>query len=279
MSLNLEQIFPHAKPWVDSLATTFPATWVNGPKFGFASWEVGHIVSLILIGGTTILMNLRLLGVGVTQEPPSEIYRNLRFWQNVGVIGIIVTGILIGSANAVRLYDSAAFIVKMLALLAGIILTYGVSRPVAAANGAVGLPQKAWFALGSVIFALGLWVFVRSELINVGIYHVITGAALIVLFATAGRQRLVYLAGMIVLIVAQFVGTHFIVKPDDYAHLDPINKTFTVLYSVWILGCAGFQLIRAGRGPEGGPLTKVIAYATILVWIMGAAAGRWIAFA
>jgi hypothetical protein len=276
---NLEDVFPHAKPWVDSLATSFPATWVNGPKFGFASWEVGHIVSLILIGGTTILMNLRLLGAGVTQEPPSEIYRNLRFWQNVGVIGIVVTGILIGSANATRLYDSAAFIVKMLALISGIILTYGVSRPVAAADGAVGAPQKVWFALGSAIFLFGLWFFVKSDLINVGIYHVITGAALIVLFATAGRLRLVYLAVMVALIVAQFVGTHFIVKPDDYPHLDPINKTFTWLYSIWIVGCALFSLFRAGRTAEGGPLTKIIAYATILVWIMGAAAGRWIAFA
>src|SRR5260370_931662 len=85
------------------------------------------------------LMNLRLLGVALTAEPPSEIYRNLRFWQNAGVIGIVFTGVAIGSANAERLYDSAAFIVKMLALLAGIILTYGASRPVSAADGAVGL--------------------------------------------------------------------------------------------------------------------------------------------
>jgi hypothetical protein len=276
---NLEGLFPHAKPWVDSLASNFPATWVNGPKFGFASWEVGHILSIVLIGGTTILMNLRLLGAGVTQERPSEIYKNLRTLQNIGVIGIIVTGILIGSANATRLYDSAAFIVKMLALIAGIILTYGVSRPVAAAEGAVGVPQKIWFAIGSAIFLFGIWFFVTSDLINVGIYHVITGAALIVLFATAGRLRLVYLAVMTALIVGQFVGTHFVVKPDDYAHLDPINKAFTGLYSVWIVGCALYSLFRAGRGPEGGPLTKIIAYATILVWIMGAAAGRWIAFA
>lgn len=276
---NLEELFPHAKPWVDGLATTFPATWVNGPKFGFASWEVGHILSIILIGGTTILMNLRLLGAGVTQERPSEIYKNLRMLQNVGVIGIIVTGILIGSANATRLYDSAAFIVKMLALLSGIILTYGVSRPVAAAEGAVGPAQKAWFALGGAIFVFGIWYFVTSDLINVGIYHVITGAALIVLFATSGRTRLVYLTVMVALAIGQFVGTHFIVKADDYTHLDPVNKAFTVAYSVWIVGCALFSLFRAGKGPEGGPLTKIIAYSTILVWILGAAAGRWIAFA
>ncbi|MGZ3375154.1 MAG: DUF6644 family protein [Phenylobacterium sp.] len=278
-SLNLEHIFPAAKPWVDNLANIPPATWVNGPKFGFATWEVGHILSLILLGGTTILMNLRLLGAGVTEERPAEIYRNLRFWQNVGVIGIIVTGIAIGSANAVRLYDSAAFIVKMLALLSGIILTYGVSRPVAAANGDVGGAQKLWFVLGSAIFLAGVWIFLTSDLINVGIYHVITGAALIVLFATRGRTRLVYLGVLIAMIVAQTVQTHFVIKPDDYDHLNPVNKVWTGAFSVWILGTALVSLFRAGKGEDGGPLTKIIAYATILVWVLGAAAGRWIAFA
>ena len=47
----------------------------------------------------------------------------------------------------------------MIALLSGIILTYGVSRPVAAANGAVSLMPKIWFALGGAIFLAGLWVF------------------------------------------------------------------------------------------------------------------------
>jgi hypothetical protein len=276
MSMNMEQFWPHARPWVESLANTFPGKYV---KPQFAWWEIGHVLSLIMLGGTTILMNLRLLGVGVTDEPPSEIYRNLRFWQNVGVIGIVVTGLLIGSANAERLYDSAAFIVKMLALLAGIILTYGASRPVAKADGAVGVMPKVWFAIGSAVFLLGLYVFAVSELVNVGVYHIITAAALLVLFVTRGPLRMVYLGVLIALIVAQFVGTHIIVKPDDYAHLTPINKAFTVIYAVWIVGCGMVQLFRAGRGEAGGPLTKLIAYATILAWVMAAAAGRWIAFA
>jgi hypothetical protein len=276
MSMNLEQFFPHARPWVENLANVFPGKQVK-PQFAF--WEVGHILSLILLGGTTILMNLRLLGVGLTQEPPSEIYRNLRFWQNVGVIGIVFTGVLIGSANAERLYDSAAFIVKMLALLSGVILTYGVSRPVAAAEGAVGAMQKVWFAIGGAVFLFGLWFFVVSDLVNVGVYHIITAAALIVLFATKGRLRLIYLGVLIALIVAQTVNTHILIKPDDYDHLNPVNKTWTAVFTAWIGGAALFQIFRAGRGAEGGPLTKFIAYATILVWVMGAAAGRWIAFA
>ncbi len=275
--MNLEHFFPQAKAWVDTLGDIPPGSWVKGPKFGYASWEVGHIISLIMVGGTTIMMNLRLLGAGVTQEKPAEIYRNLRVLQNIGVIGIIVTGLLIGSANAVKLYDSSAFTVKMIALLSGIILTYGVSRPVAAANGAVALMPKIWFAIGGAIFLADLWMFATTDLIDVGVYHVITAAALILIPVTRGRARRAYIAGMVALIVAQFVHTHFVIKADDYDHLNPVNKAYTMAYSVWIVGTALTTLFR-GRGEEGGPLTKLVAYSTMLVWVLGAAAGRWIAF-
>jgi hypothetical protein len=275
--LALQHVFPQAKDWVDGLANSPVALFVNGPTFGYASWEVGHILSLILIGGTTILMNMRLLGAGVTEEEPREIYRNLRFWQNVGVIGIVITGVLIGSANASKLYNSSAFTVKMIALVSGIILTYGVSRPVAAANGAVGTIQKLWFAIGGAIFLAGLWVFATTELIDVGVYHLITALALILIPVTRGRLRWGYIAGMVALIAAQFIHTHFVIKPDDYSHLDPVNKVYTVLYSVWLVGTGLITLFR-DRGEEGGPLTKLVAYFAMLVWVLGAAAGRWIAF-
>ena len=105
----------------------------------------------------------------------------------------------------------------------------------------------------------------------------IRAAALILIPVTRGRLRWAYIAGMVVLIVAQFTHTHFVIKPDDYAHLDPVNKTYTALYAVWIVGTGLITLFR-NRGEEGGPLTKLMAYFGILVWVLGAAAGRWIAF-
>lgn len=276
-NLTFQHFFPQASAWVDSLATSPVAVFVNGPRFGYASWEVGHILSLILIGGTTILMGLRLLGAGVTEEEPREIYRNLRLWQNIGVIGIVVTGLLIGSANAAKLYNSSAFTVKMMCLLAGVILTYGAARPVAAANGSVSTASKIWLAVGGAIFLAAVWVFSTTDLIDVGIYHLITAAALILLPVTRGKVRWGYIAGMVALIVAQFVHTHFVIKPDDYDHLNPANKAYTVLYAIWIVGAALITLFR-GRSDAGGPVSKLVAYASILVWVLGAAAGRWIAF-
>jgi len=276
MKLTFEVFFPALRPWVENLVNVWPAPFV---KPQFASFEVLHILSLILLGGTAILMNLRLVGAGLTDEPPSEIYRNLRRWQDLGVIGIVVTGVLIGMANAERLYDSTAFVVKMIALTAGIVLTYGASRPVARADGAVSNGAKLWLLVGGALFLLGIWVFVTGALINVGLFHVLSAAALIVLIALTGRLRWIYLAGLIVLIAVQQLLTHVGVQPDDLAKLDPVNKTFFVLYTLWIFGAAAIQLFVRERAAEAGAVAKLIAYATILVWVVGAAAGRWIAFA
>jgi hypothetical protein len=275
MSMNLEQFFPAARPWVENLVNVWPTPYVK-PNFAF--WEVGHVLSLIALGGATILMNLRLIGVGLTQEPLSEIFRNLRVVQTAGVIGIVLTGVLIGMANAERLYDSAAFIVKMLALIGGVILTYGVSRTIAAADGRVSTTAKAWFVLGMAFWLTALAVFATGGLIAPGIWHVVTAAALLVLFVTRRRARIVYAGVLVALVLAQELAP-LIYHSGDRADVDPIDLSFAVIIPAWIVGTALVQFFRTGQGEEGGPLTKIIGCATILVWLTSAAAGRWIAFA
>ncbi|MDB5477087.1 MAG: hypothetical protein JWP49_2598 [Phenylobacterium sp.] len=275
MKLTFEVLLPALRPWVANLVNVWPA-YIIKPQY--ANWEVLHILALTLLGGTAILMNLRLLNVGITEEPPSEIYRNLRRWQDLGVIGIIVSGILIGMANAEKLYDSTAFVVKMCALLGGIILTYGASRPVARADGAVSGSAKLWFLLGALIWFAGVVIMATGALINVGLYHVITAAALVVLIAARGRLRWIYLIGLVALIAVQQGITHGVYQGDDIAHLDPVNKVFTWLYAIWIVGAGLVRLLLTRREERQGAYVQLIAWSGILVWITGAAAGRWIAF-
>jgi hypothetical protein len=276
MKLTFEVLFPALRPWVVNLVDVWPA-YVVKPQF--AAWEVAHVLSLILLGGTAVLMNLRLLGAGLTAEPPSDIYRNLRRWQDAGVIGILVSGVLIGMVNAERLYDSAAFVVKMLALAAGVVLTYGASRPVARADGAVSTSVRLWFALGAILWLIGVGLFAAATLVDVGLFHVLIAAALLALAAARGRWRWICLAGLGLLIAVHQAITHGMVQADDLARLDPVNKTFFALYSLWIVGTGLLPLVLAGRGRPDGVLGRLIACATILAWITAAAAGRWIAFA
>ncbi|OYX29319.1 MAG: hypothetical protein B7Y99_13360 [Caulobacterales bacterium 32-69-10] len=268
-------IFPGLAPFVDAVGASGPANFI---KAWFSAWEAAHLASMAILGGTSLLLNLRLIGVGITDEPPSEIHRNLKAWINVGLIGVLFTGVLMAMPDGRRIYNDSAFTVKMLALAAGIIFTYGVSGPVARADGAVGRTAKAWWLVGMAILLLGVFVFSTTLGISPGMWHPISWAGLLVLFVVPGRMRWAYLAGLIVLIVAQTVGTHFVVHQDQYAEAAAANKAFAVVFAAWILGFAGFQLFRSRSGGGASPLTQAIGYASILVWVVVAAAGRWIAF-
>lgn len=275
--ISPQDLFPSIAPWVGQLDETFPGAQI---KPYFAQWEVLHILSLALLGGASILLNLRLIGSGLTDESPSAVRRGVLPWLNIGVFGVVLTGILIGTSNPERLYTSEAFTAKMLGLAAALVLTYGVSLPAAKADGRPGRGAGVAAAIGLGLFGLCLGVFAVAKLVNPGLWHVIIAAALIVLFVTRGVTRIVYLVGLLGLIATQLAIHQVIYKPDDYAHLDPANKVMILVYLAWILAAAAIQIVSSGRGRDGGgPATRALAYAAILVWVATAAAGRWIAFA
>lgn len=276
MTMAPQDFFPSAAAWVATLDDTFPGAWV---KPYFAQWEVGHILTLALLGGCSILLNLRLIGHGLTDEPLSEVRRGVLKWLNVGVVGVILTGLLIGASNAERLYTSEAFTAKMLGLAAALVLTYGVSLPLAKAEGQANGSARIAGLLGIILWVASLWVFGVSKLINPGVWHVIFAAALILLFVTRGLTRIIYLAGTAALVTALYVVNQVVIGPDDYARLDPANKGFAWAFVGWILAIIAVQVISSGRGSQGGAFAKSMAYAAILVWVTTAAAGRWIAFA
>ena len=218
LPLKFSGFFPTIHPWVANLANIWPATFV---KPNFAIFEVFHILTLIMLGGASIIVGLRLIRSGVTDEEPSQVWRDMRLYLHIGIWGVFATGILIGMANAERLYDSAAFLAKMLCLAGGIILVFGSTRSIALADGAVSRGAYAWGIVGLLFWLGAILVFLTGGLITPGLYHMLTAAALIAAFVTRGRLRWIYLAGLAAILVAMFVTTHVILKIDDYKHADP----------------------------------------------------------
>jgi len=274
-------LFPQLRDWVLHLDKVWPAYIV---KPNFAYWEVLHILSIVILGGCSILLGLRLLGFGLTEEKPSELYKNLKLWLHTGVIGVTVTGILIGMANAEKLYDSPAFFVKLVSLVAGVIITYFGMRPIALADGEVTRKSIVGGALGLAVWAIGLVVFLNGGLMTPGFYHVMTAAALVLLFITRGMLRWIYVAGMTVAMLVFFLATHVFITWGDLKHADVANVIISILLGLFMLGVAVAQVIMNRRNPEaetadrGALFAKVMGYAVILVWVCAAAAGRWIAY-
>jgi uncharacterized membrane protein YecN with MAPEG domain len=274
--MTLSQLFPALQPFVAHLVKVWPAYDI---KANFAIWEVFHIVSVVTLGGASALVGLRILGVGLIERPTEETYRGLSHLITLGVLASSLSGLLIGMANAERLYDSAAFLAKIMALAGGIVLSFKVLGPVALEDKSRPASTIMWAGLGLGLWALSMAVLATGGLVTPGLLHVLSAASLIVLVVTQGKSRCVYGAGCLAILAAMAVATNLVFSPDDMAHIDLANLVLSGIWGLWVLGFA----IQRGRvmAQEGGPSTfgQTIAYAQILVWVTAAAGGRWIAFA
>ena len=81
--MDFSKLFPGAADWVASLPKTWPfSMWQDV----YAPFGAIHLVGLALLGGCVILLNLRLMGAGLTEEQPSTLERNLRPWLITGFV-------------------------------------------------------------------------------------------------------------------------------------------------------------------------------------------------
>lgn len=128
----------------------------------FPAIEAVHLLALAMLGGALLMLDFRLLGVGLSAQSTSVVERNARPWLIGAVATLIVTGVLIGMSEALKLYDKDAFWVKMAALATALVFTFAIKLPLAH-RGVSGLAAKA---LGTVSILLWLTVAMAGRWIG-----------------------------------------------------------------------------------------------------------------
>lgn len=124
--------------------------------------EAVHLLGLSLLGGALLLVDLRMLGVGLTATPVDVLARHARPWLTAAVGTMIVTGVLLFLSEAVKCYYSPAFWVKILTFPVALAFTYAVRQRVAE-NPASAAGVTRWTGLASatlwiVVAAAGRWI-------------------------------------------------------------------------------------------------------------------------
>ena len=104
------------------------STWL------FAAIESLHLLGLTLLGGAVLLVDLRLLGLGLRQHSLANVEREAQPWLVAGLAVMLPTGFLMFASEAVKCYENGAFWVKMTSLLLAIVFTFTIRRRVAAAR-------------------------------------------------------------------------------------------------------------------------------------------------
>jgi hypothetical protein len=113
--------------------------WLNHSSFsiylrhstwGFAIIETVHLLGLAALGGAILIVDLRLLGIGLRRQPISQVARELSpiLWGSLGVM--LISGALLVVTGPLKYYHSPSFRVKMLLLSLALVFYFTLHRRV-----------------------------------------------------------------------------------------------------------------------------------------------------
>ena len=88
--------------------------------------EAVHLLALSVLGGAVLIVDLRMLGFGLTHRSVPEIARSARPFLIGALIGLIATGIPLFLSEPIKCYYSSAFWVKMSTLAAALLYTFTI---------------------------------------------------------------------------------------------------------------------------------------------------------
>ena len=155
-------------PWFEWLEKSWLGTSVNGSTWAFAAVEAGHLLALVVLGGAVFLVNLRLLGLGLSEERVKDLAVAARPWLFWGLAAVTATGVpLLASLALDKYYVNPAFWWKMYFFVAAILFTFFVQQPLA-----MGDERRSSSALGKAVgvITLVLWAGVGIMGRGIGFY-------------------------------------------------------------------------------------------------------------
>lgn len=144
--------------WLDQTAV---GSTIRQSLWLFPAVETVHLLGMAALVGTITVLDLRLLGWAMPQRRVSEVVPRLLPWAWLGFGVQVITGVLLFSSEAVKIYGNPAFRLKMLLLLlAGIqalIFQTVVSRRLQAWDDRPSLPAMAKVTgITSILLWLGI---------------------------------------------------------------------------------------------------------------------------
>jgi uncharacterized protein DUF6644 len=92
--------------------------------------EAIHLLGLGMIGGAVLVVDLRLLGLGLRRQSPAQLTRDAQPWLIGSLLLMGITGGLLFLSEAIKCYYHDAFWFKMASLFLAIVFTFTIQRRV-----------------------------------------------------------------------------------------------------------------------------------------------------
>ena len=124
------------------------STWL------FPLIEACHLVGLGLTVGAVLIVDLRLLGVGLRRQPVAQLLAAVEPWLLGSLALMLVSGTALFLSEAIKCYYSFPFWVKMTALLLALLFTFTVRRRLAQMSPA---SDRSLLGRATALTSLALW--------------------------------------------------------------------------------------------------------------------------
>jgi hypothetical protein len=124
------------------------STWL------FPVIEAFHLVGLGITAGAVLMVDLRLLGLGLSRQPIAQLSADAEPWLLGSLTLMFASGIPLFLSEAIKCYHSFPFWVKMTSLLLVLLFTFTIRRRVAQTGLASHRPLLGRL---TALLSLGLW--------------------------------------------------------------------------------------------------------------------------
>ena len=141
-------------PFVQWCEASAVGSAIRTSPWAFAVIESVHLLALAAIGGAVLVVDLRLLGWGLREQPVKQIARDAFPWLVGSLAVMLVTGFSLFLSEATKCYYSTPFWVKMGSLLLAIVFTFTVRRKITSAD--EGRISPAVYKIVALV-SLALW--------------------------------------------------------------------------------------------------------------------------
>ena len=113
-------------PFFQYLETVWLGRFIVDSNWLFPVIESVHLLGLALLGGSILIVDMRLVGLGLRGREIKEIAREARPFMNFALVIMIATGVPLFLSEPIKCYYSPAFWVKMWTLAVALVYTYTI---------------------------------------------------------------------------------------------------------------------------------------------------------
>ncbi len=151
-------------PFFEWCETLWLGQFVVGSLWLFPVIESVHLLALAMLGGSILLVDFRLLGLGLKDRAVAELAREARPWMIAGLVAMVLTGIPLFLSEPIKCYYSTAFWIKMTTLPVALAFAFTVRTRVTRAEPVRNTARRQKLvgalsiALWFTVAAAGRWI-------------------------------------------------------------------------------------------------------------------------